>query len=411
MENPVSILTGMRVVEGSAFVAMPLAGMTLAQLGADVIRFDRIGGGLDHHRWPVTRDGRSLFWAGLNKGKRSIAVDIARPEGREIIRRLITAPGPEGGIFLTNLRAPGWLDYDALRALRSDLIMISLLGDRRGGPQVDYTVNPAIGFPMVTGPEDSSEPVAHVLPAWDCIAGQKAAVALLAADRHRRITGRGQLIEFSLKDVAAAMLGHLGIIGEVAINGTDRPRIGNALFGAFGQDFLCADGQRIMVVALTLRQWRAVSAATGLAGQFTALADRLGLDLDQEGNRYAARREIADLLRPWFAQHTASEVAAAFEKAGVTWSMFRSFRQAVEQDPDLSPDNPMFSLLDQPGIGRYPVPGTPFAFDGFAREPPRRAPLLGEHTDEIMTEIGYSAAEIARFHDSGTVAGPSAASA
>src|SRR5918992_5322420 len=109
------VLSGMRVVEGSAFVAAPLGGMTLAQLGADVIRFDPIGGGLDYGRWPVTKDGRSLFWAGLNKGKRSLAVDLASPRGREIVRRLVCAPGPDAGVFLTNLRARGWLDYPELR--------------------------------------------------------------------------------------------------------------------------------------------------------------------------------------------------------------------------------------------------------------------------------------------------------
>ena len=103
----VKILEGLRIVEGAAFVAAPLAGMTLAQMGADVIRFDRIRGGLDHKRWPVTDKGRSLFWAGLNKGKRSLAVDMATPRGQEIVTRLICAPGPEKGIFLTNLRVRG----------------------------------------------------------------------------------------------------------------------------------------------------------------------------------------------------------------------------------------------------------------------------------------------------------------
>ena len=139
----VKILSGLRVVEGSAFVAAPLAGMTLAQMGADVIRFDRIRGGLDHNRWPVTKDNRSLFWAGLNKGKRSLAVDMATPRGQEIVRRVICAPGPDAGVFITNLRVRGWMDYDDLKKHREDLIMISLLGDRNGGPAVDYTVNPA----------------------------------------------------------------------------------------------------------------------------------------------------------------------------------------------------------------------------------------------------------------------------
>ncbi|MFY9992600.1 MAG: CoA transferase, partial [Rhodoplanes sp.] len=185
------ILQGMRVVEGSAFVAVPLAGMTLAQMGADVIRFDRIRGGLDHYRWPVTKDDRSLFWAGMNKGKRSLAVDMSTPRGQEIVTRVICAPGPEAGLFLTNLRVRGWMDYDNLKKHREDLIMVSLLGTRDGRPAVDYTINPAVGFPFATGPEGSEEPVCHVLPAWDCITGQTVALALLAAERHRRHTGHG----------------------------------------------------------------------------------------------------------------------------------------------------------------------------------------------------------------------------
>src|ERR1700758_4367326 len=102
------ILAGLRVVEGSAFVAAPLGGMTLAQLGADVIRFDQIGGGLDFQRWPLAADGQSLFWAGLNKGKRSFQVDISSSEGRELVTELIVRTG----ILLTNFPARGWLGYE-----------------------------------------------------------------------------------------------------------------------------------------------------------------------------------------------------------------------------------------------------------------------------------------------------------
>ena len=140
------ILTGLRIVEGSAFVAAPLSGMTLAQLGADVIRFDPIGGGLDYRRWPITKDGKSLFWAGLNKGKRSIAVDINSPEGRELVTRLICLPGDNTGLFLTNFPARGWLSYEALKKHRADLIMVNIMGDRHGGSVVDYTINPAVGW-------------------------------------------------------------------------------------------------------------------------------------------------------------------------------------------------------------------------------------------------------------------------
>jgi 2-methylfumaryl-CoA isomerase len=399
------ILAGMRVVEGSAFVAVPLAGMTLAQMGADVIRFDRLQGGLDAQRWPVTDQGASLFWAGLNKGKRSLAVDMARPEGQEIVQAVITAPGPDAGLFLTNLRVRGWMDYPALAARREDLIMVSLTGTRRGEPAVDYTVNPALGFPMATGPEGSVDPVAHVLPAWDCIAGGLVVSTLLAAERHRLRTGKGQVAELALKDVAAAMLGHLGIVGEVVVNGVDRPKCGNALYGAYGQDFRLACGARVMVVGLTDRQWRQLVAVTGMGEAMAGLAQRLGRDLGREGERFRARAEITACLAPWFAGRRLAEVGPLFDAGGITWSVFRSFASAVREDADLSPANPMIAMVDQPGIGTYPVPGLPTVFSALPREAARPAPRLGEHTEAILADVlGLPSGAIGRLVDARVVA-------
>jgi 2-methylfumaryl-CoA isomerase len=402
----VKILEGLRIVEGSAFVAAPLAGMTLAQMGADVIRFDRIRGGLDYERWPVTDTGRSLFWAGLNKGKRSLAVDMATPRGQEVVTRLICAPGEQAGIFLTNLRVRGWMDYDSLRKHREDLIMMSIMGDRSGGPQVDYTVNPAVGFPTATGPEGTTEPTGHVLPAWDCITGQQAALGILAAERHRRLTGRGQLVELALKDMALAMLGNLGIIGEVTINGYDRPKMGNSLYGAYAQDFVCKGDGRVIVVALTVRQWDNLKAATHTQPAFDELAAKLGANLSREGERFKHRHAITAVLKPFFESRRIEDFAQAFDSRGVTWSRYRSFKAAVEQDPDVSTANPMFSMLEHPGIGSYLTPGNPIAFSDAERVPPTRGPSLGEHTDELLAEIGFSNTEISALHDDKIVAGP-----
>jgi 2-methylfumaryl-CoA isomerase len=403
------ILDGLRVVEGAAFVAAPFAGMTLAQMGADVIRFDRIRGGLDYRRWPVNPNGDSYFWAGLNKGKRSVAVDIGTARGRELVTALITAPGRDAGVFLTNLRVRGWMDYPELKAKRPDLIMVSVLGTREGGPAVDYTVNPAVGFPHVTGPEGSTEPVAHALPAWDCICGQMAVVGLLAAERRRQRTGAGDLVELALKDVAAAMLGNLGVIGEATVDGVDRQKYGNALFGAFGADFLCADGRRVMVIGLTHRQWRGLCDVTGTAPDMALLGERLGLDLDEEGNRFRARKEISAILAPWFAARAVAEFARVFDKAGITWSEFRSFRQALAEDPDLSAANPMFSVVEQAGMGSWLSPSSPLGFGAFARTPARPAPRLGEHTEEILGDVlGLPDAEIASLFDDRVVARPAA---
>src|SRR5690606_26045655 len=152
-ESPAGgILQGMRIVEAAAYVAAPLGGMTLAQLGADVIRIDAVGGGLDHRRWPISGDGISLFWCGLNKSKRSVALDLASEEGRELAMALACAPGEDAGMLVSNFPARGWLEPDALRRRRPDLIQVTLTGDRHGGPAVDYTVNTRMGLPLLTGP-------------------------------------------------------------------------------------------------------------------------------------------------------------------------------------------------------------------------------------------------------------------
>ncbi len=402
------ILNGLRVVEGSAFVAAPLGGMTLAQLGADVIRFDPIGGGLDHARWPVAANGASMFWAGMNKGKRSIAVDIRQPRGQELLTQLICAPGADAGLFSTNFPARGWLAYDTLAARRADLVMVNLLGRRDGGSEVDYTVNPGLGFPMLTGPADSPVPANHVFPAWDAIAGNMIATALLAALRHRDRQGVGQLVTLALKDVGLAMLGHLGMLAEVQVNDVDRPRYGNHLYGAFGCDFVTKDGERAMVVGLTDLQWSCLVKATGSAAAIAALAQEMGLDLSQEGNRFRAREALVAIFAPWFAARTLAEVRSAFDAARVTWGPYRTVRQAIEQDPDLSIAHPMFTWLDQPGIGRSLAPASPLDFSKVPRLPAMPAPLLGEHTDQILLDVlGLPSAEVGRLHDAGIVAGPS----
>ncbi len=402
-----AILSGLRVIEGSAFVAAPLAGMTLAQQGADVIRFDPLSGGLDYTRWPVTAAGTSLYWHGLNKGKRSIAVDIRSPRGRELITTLICAPGDDSGIFLTNFPAAGWLDYAALSQQRADLIMINITGNADGGSEVDYTVNPSTGLPYITGAQGPQAPVNHVLPAWDLITGSQAAVALLAADRHRRVSGAGQYVRLALSDIAFATMGHLGFIAEEQINNQPRAAIGNELYGAFGSDFVTKDGVRIMIVAITKRMWRALVEATGLAKQFDQLAQAHDLNLDSEGDRFRVSAELRSLLATWCRERPVDEIKTAFDDAGVLWSRYQSVAEALAQDPRCSTANPMFAEIEQPGIGRYLTPGSPIEFSGAARVPARRAPLLGEHTEEILADVlGLGEPEIGRLHDDGIVASP-----
>jgi 2-methylfumaryl-CoA isomerase len=394
------LLTGMRLIEGSAFVAAPLGGMTLAQLGADVIRFDQIGGGLDHGRWPLAHDGHSLFWAGMNKGKRSVQLDLRRPEGQELATALVA----EAGLFLTNFPARGWLSYEHLSSRRPDLVMMALTGNPDGSSEVDYTVNPATGFPWATGPRGSSEPNNSVLPAWDVAMGSLAAIGLLAAERKRTHSGQGRLLKLSLSDVAFAMVGNLGRIAEAQLDGHDTPKDGNYLYGAFGHDFPTRDARRIMIIALTARQWRALVDVTGIGSACEAIEAATGHDLSTESGRYEARDILAAILRPWFVARDLAEVRELFTGTGVSWGPYQTFRQLVTEDPRCSTANPMFARVDQPGIGTYLAPRSPLDVDEL-NLPVAPAPILGQHTEEVLTDLlGLGVAEIGRLFDAGLAA-------
>jgi 2-methylfumaryl-CoA isomerase len=397
------ILGGLRVVEASAFVAAPLGGLTLAQLGADVIRIDPLEGGLDYRRWPLLDADESLFWRGLNKAKRSVALNLADPQGREIAMGLITAGGADAGLFLTNFPPRGWLDYERLKDRRPDLIQVTLQGDHKGGSAVDYTVNARIGIPYLTGEGPADIPVNHVLPAWDVATGHLVALALLAAERRRSRTGLGSHVQLALEDVALAVMDHLGFLAEARL-GSARQRHGNELFGALGRDFVCRDGRRVIAIALTLKQWRSLVTATGLSDPIASLERGRGLDFAKEGDRFRARRELGEIVGEWVGRHDLAEVAERFEAASVCWAPYQSVSELVRDDPAASEQNPLFERVDQRGIGPMPTARSPLRFMGLETPPAGRAPALGEHTEAVLGEIlGIDAAQYARLHDRGIV--------
>ena len=402
-----NILSGLRIIESSAFVAVPMAGMTLAQMGAEVIRFDRLEGGLDARRMPYSPSGSSLFWSGMNKGKKSIAIDMKSPEGKELISNLITAPGKDAGLFLTNLKVRGWLDYETLSKIRSDIIIVTLTGDRHGKPQVDYTVNPALGIPDITGHEGSVDPVANAIPAWDMIAGNMCVSSLLAAERYRLRHGVGQDVEIALKDVASAAIGHLGMIADTTLNTDDRTKAGNSLYGAYGKDFLCADGNRVMIIGLTSRQWTGIVKATDTAEQFKQLEMQNNINLQDESIRWKWRHAITEIIEPWFKIRKVEDFTSNFDKTGLTWSVFRSVREALDFDPDLTEDNPLFKKILQPDAGEFLVPKHPANFSKVENSDPTAAPTLGEHTEEILGDVlNLSDIEVSNLFDTGVVASP-----
>ena len=392
-------LAGISVVEVSSFVAAPLCGMTLGQLGAQVIRVDPIGGASDTRRWPLSADGTSIYWTGLNKGKRSATIDLRSPDGQELVRRLIV----EGdGIVVTSAVLP-WLSHDLLAAERPDVIHVQLLGRGDGSTGVDYTVNAAIGYPLVTGPANHAGPINHVLPAWDVCCGLYAALAVVGAVRHRDQSGKGTRISLALEDVALATAGNLSLLTEPQVIGTQRERMGNSIYGQYGQDFTSRDDVVFMVVLLTGRHFRDLVEVTGTGRAVSALAEALGVDFNAEGDRYRYRDVLSGLFATWFGEHTAEEVTAALSDTTVLFERYRTFAEVVE-DPKVTA-NPLFSRLHQPGVGEYLAPGMPTAFDG-AHPAAVPAPALGQDTTDVLTQcLGLTVEDITRLSGAGTIGG------
>lgn len=395
-----SILEGLRIIEASSFVAAPSCGLYLRQLGAEVIRVDAVDGALDGQRWPVAPTGESLYWEGLNKGKKSVAIDLRAAEGRALLHDLIATPGETAGILLTNYPPEGFLAYEKLRSRRPDLIVVRVMGRWNGGSGLDYTVNAAYGLPLVTGPAELGDrPVNHVLPAWDLLTGAYAAFALMAALHHRARTGEGQEVRISLEDIAVATLGNLGSIAETIVAGADRPRSGNALYGAFGRDFTTADGKPVMIVAITQRQWTSLVQALNLASPVAALEGELGVSFAaDEGARYVHRARVDAIVEDAVARCSLDSLTASFEAAGVCWSPYRTLQAALSQESACSAENPLLAEVTHPSGYRYPTPGAPVGFSALARQTPAPAPAFGADGGEVLAEVlGLSPDRIAEL--------------
>lgn len=418
-------LAGLHVVECASFVAGPTGGMTLAQLGADVIRIDPVGGNSDYRRWPVAPTGESYYWHSLNKGKRSVTVDMRSPEGRELVIALITADGRDRGVLIDNVVGRRWMANEVLVARRPDLIHLRVQGYPDGRPAVDYTVNAEVGLPGITGTEEGGAPVNHVLPAWDLVTGLSVSTGVLAALRERDRTGRGAYIELALSDVALAGVANLGWLSEAAARGRERPRHGNHVYGSFGVDFACRDGQRVMVVALTEGQWAALCSVTGTRAVFAALEKALDADLNQEADRYRLRETIAAVLRPWFAARDYKQVSDELDAARVLWGRYRGMTDVVAAHlggahpvladvtvPDDDPAAPGPETAGDAGADGQErgVPAitarSPLRWNGAYGEP-GAAPRLGADTAVVLAEVlGLTDAEIGRLAGGGVIPAP-----
>lgn len=391
------LLGNLSLVEVSSFVASPSIGLYCAQLGAEVIRVDQIGGGQDFHRLPVNDRGDSFSWENLNRGKRSVALDLRHPQGRELLVELCR----NVGTLATNLPVGGFLAHDKLAQGRPDMISVRVMGWPDGAIALDYTANAAVGYPAITG--HGEQPVNHSLPAWDLVTGSYGAFALLAAVQRRSATGLGAEIRLPLTDIAMGTVANLGRVAEVLYTGQDRPRLGNAVYGTIGRDFVTADGERVMIVAINERQWQGLVRALGIGDAIGRIEAAHHVSFaDDDGLRFEHRDAIFAAIERAVAPLTHAELASRLDAQSVTYGPYKTLPQAME-DERLFSANPMFAMsTGNPSGFSYPAAGAFATIPQMERGPAVSAPRNGEHTEQVLADrLGLSSGEIARLVDTG----------
>jgi len=367
---------------------------------------DHKAGGLDYDRFMLTKEGRSLSWENLNRAKKSVALDLRSGEGRELCVELAGKTGQ----CITNLPEKSFLSHSAMAAKRDDMISVRIMGWHDGRQAMDFTVNAASGYPLMTGPEEwdpeTAPPISQPLPAWDFITGAYSAFSLMTALHNRAATGQGAEMRVPLGDVAIGTMANSGTMAEMLYRGGDRQRLGNAIWGAFGRDFQSKDGTRFMVAALTPKQWTGLVAAFDVAQPIAALEKKLSVDFNAgDRPRFENRAALFDIFQTAAEAEDYAALAQRMAAHGCTFENYRSHHEA-SQDPALVDNNPLFG----------PSPANPSGFEypatrSFANMPEREvgdpapAPYLGQHSEEVLAErLGLSSGAIAKLIDAGTVA-------
>jgi crotonobetainyl-CoA:carnitine CoA-transferase CaiB-like acyl-CoA transferase len=404
-----TLLSHVRVLDLSRVLAGPWSGQILADLGAEVIKVERPGAGDDTRAWgpPFLQgpDGQSTresgYYLGANRGKRSITVDISRPEGQEIIRELART----SDIILENYKvgtlARFGLDYESIRKINEKIIYCSITGFGQTGPKAsllayDFLIQAMGGLMSVTGERDDlpgGGPQKVGIPIIDLVTGSYATIGILAALANRAVSGEGEYIDMAMLDV------QVGLLSNQAMNflmaGKTPKRGGNAHPNIQPQDvFVCADGQIVLVV--------------GNDRQFAKLCDLLGLSELSADPRFSSNPERVRnqaLLRPIldreFLKHTRAHWTERLEQVEVPCGPINTVPEALT-DPQIQ-HRQMVREIPHPVTGPVPQVMTPFHFGSAQIRANQAPPMLGEHTDDILAELGWTADRIAELRKNAVI--------
>jgi len=386
------VLAGVRVLDFGRFIAGPFCGALLADHGADVIRVDKVGGSEDRNVLPLAASGEGGLYMQVNRGKRSLTLEPGTPEGREIVRRLVArADVVIANLPLATLQSMG-LDYASVSALNPRAILVATNALGRSGPDAHKLGFDGIGQALSGSVFMTGEPDAprRASVNWvDFGTALSAAFGTVLALMARERSGRGQEVSGSL--MATALTFGNAVLIEQAINQPNRVPQGNLGYGSAPSDlFRCADGQWLIVQTVGQPLWRRVCALLD-APQW--LDDPRFVD-DLRRGRHA--HVVSERMAAWCAARSRADALAAFEAARIPAGPVHSPQQALD-DAHIRASG-MLREIAFPGAPRpAPVTDTPVQLSATPGAIRGRAPLLGEHTEAILAEIGYSAAEIERL--------------
>ncbi len=391
------VLGGIRVLDFGRYIAGPFCGMLLGDMGAEVIRIDKLAGSEDRYLVPVADSGEGPLFLALNRNKKSLTLNPMKPQGQKIVKELVKT----ADIVIANLPQPTLeamgIDYDSLKSIKPDIILTTVTAYGNGGPYservgFDGVAQALAGATYMGG--RPGDPMKSFVPFADFGTATMAAFGTLSALIERNKSGKGQLVEAALTRTVMAF--NIALLAEEAIKAIDRPSYGNRGYSAGPSDiFKTTDGAvMVQVVGQPLfERW------AKLMGEESWLEDpRFATDMDrgENGELLSARMQM------WCKDMTTKEVLDALDEARIPCGPVLSAKQVL-QDPHIKAMD-FLQKMDFPGLkSPIPINTTPVKLSETPGAIRQRTAKLGEHTSEILDALGYSLDEISEMRDARVV--------